>query len=562
MKNKYLLGLGLMMALIFTACNKAGKSGLLVPKEAGLVLHLDLSSLSSKLSWDEVKQTAWFAEARQKTTDTLLKKILDDPENSGIDPKGSLVFFMVRTGQNGYLAFEGSMKDQNKFATMITQADSGKFKIEKDGNLSFAKGAEQSNTVVYFNDKTFVLVADASDMSKGMPSSTAIPGVTPGEKYSLDSLKLLAKNTFSLKGKDLLDSDDRFTALINDKADMHYWVNSGNLYGGMLGGIMGMMKLSAVLEGNISTGTVNFENGKIAFNSKQFYGKELASLFKKYSGKEVSSSLLAKLPQQNVLAAFAMSYPPEGLKEFLKLLGVDGMANAYLGQLGFTIEDFIKANKGDLAFALTGYSVKESPAQITLNDGEVIPYNKEKPEMKFVFGVSVNDKPTFQKLIDIFSNKIKSQMPIEADSAASGLKNKLVDNWFALGSSDAEVDAFLTGNNQPEYSKLFSGHNGGGFMDLQKMIMAFTASSKDTAFKKASDLSASFWKNITMHWDVKGGEASSKMDINLVDGTGNSLKQLNKYIDQMYLAVPKKENQVADFENIPPVSDDSSSTEK
>lgn len=539
MKSKLLLITSLFTILVFTACNKGGKTGLLIPKDAGLVLHIDLSSLSSKLSWDEIAKTSWFAEAQKKTSDTLAKKLLSNPESSGIDTKGSLVMFMKRTGTNGYIAFEGKLKDAAKFSKMILEADKGNIKIEKDGEFNFVKSPENNDGVMYFNDKMFVAIADVSDMNKAMNGMGA-----PAAKYALDSLKYFAKSTFSLKGDQLLDSDNRFEKLIGSKADMHYWMNSGNLYQGMLGGAMGMlnmMKLSTLLEGNVSTGKVNFENGKIAIESDQFYNKELAGLFKKYSGKEVSSELLGKLPEHNALAAFAMSYSPEGMKEFLKLLGVDGMANAALAQMGFSVDDFIKANKGELAFALTDFEVKESPASVTLEDGEVVPYNKEKPEMKFVFGVSVNDKASFQKIINAIDAKTKAQMDALGDTSASKVKNKLQGNWFALGSSDTEVDAFLNGNNKPAYTAGFSGHNGGGFFDLQKIIMGAAKSNKDSASKKAIDISAAFWKNANMVWDIKGGEAISKFDINLTDGNTNSLKQLNKYFDQLYLAIPKKD---------------------
>lgn len=538
MKNKILLLVSAFVVLTFAACIKGGKTGLLVPKDAAMVFHMDLNSLSSKLSWDEVKQTAWFQEA-QKKADTLAKSLLSNPENSGIDTKGSLVFFINRNAVNGYVAFEGKLTDAAKFTSFIQQIDNGKIKVEKDGDYNFATNADGKDAALYFNDKMFVFVADASEMNKMQKGGQGF-----SQKYSLDSLKLIAKSTFNLKGKDLLDADERFAKLINDKADMHYWINSGSLYGNMLGGMMNMMKFNTLLEGNISAGKVNFENGKIALDQKQYYNKELEKLFNKYSGKELSSDVLSKLPDQNVLMAFAMNYSPEGLKEFLKLLGVDGMANAALAQTGITIDDFIKANKGEIAFALNDFTVKQSPASIQLDDGEVVPYQKDKTEMKFIFGTSVNDKASFQKLIDVINTQMKKQPSLSGDSAFSALKYKLEDKWFAFGSSNAEVDAFLAGNKKPVYADLFKGHHGGGYMDLQNLITKVNQSQKDTSGKKMIEISAAFWKNANMTWDIKGSESVTKGEVNLIDANTNALKQLNKYIDQLYLARPK---QVSDF---------------
>lgn len=547
MNSKFLLTLSLFLLIVFSACNKGGKTGLLIPKDAALVVHLDLSSLSSKLTWKEIQQTSWFTEAQKQTNDSLAKKLLADPGSSGVDVDNSLVMFMKRTGNNGYVAFEGKLKDAEKFKTTIQQAAEGKAKIEKDGEFNVASMDQDNGAVLYFNDKIFVFVTDASDTKRMTPNQSMPEIGGSSQKYSMDSLKYFAKSTFSLKGKDLLDSDERFANLISDKADMHYWMNSGYLYSGMMGGPLAMMKIGDVLTDNISLGKANFENGKIVFDSDQFYNEKLADLFKKYSGKKISNDVLNRLPDGNVLAAFAMNYNPEGIKELLKLLGVDGMANAALGQMGinFTVDDFVKANAGELAFALTDFTIKEVPASVTIDEEggqKEISYTDKKPEMKFVFGVSVNDQASFQKLIDgVAALKNQEKFNMQSDSAATKTVNKIQGKWFALGSGDAEVNSFLEGKKSPGYAAAISGHNGGGYVDLQKFILAASAGNKGRTGGKMFDISAGFWKNINMFWDLKGKNATSHFEINLADGKTNSLKQLNQYFDKLYMAKPDSE---------------------
>ncbi len=536
MKNKVLLFSSLFLAFLFSSCNRGGKTGLLVPKDAGLVIQVDISSLSSKLSWQEIKETAWFGEAQKQIKDSFALKLLNDPSNSGIDTEGSLVFFLKKSGNSGYAAIQGKLKDAEKFSLMVKNIDKESITIEKDGNFSFAKNAKSEDAVLYFTDKIFVFTADASEMYKSMSRGQAV------NKFGMDSLKYFAKTTLSLKGSDLLDSDKRFADLIADKADMHYWMNTGNLYGGMMGGLFNMMKLSALLEDNISTGKMNFENGKIVAETKQLYNKEISALLKKYSGKEVGDELLSRLPEGDVLAAFGMNFNPELLKEILKLIGVDGIVNGALGQAGLNIDDFIKSSKGDMAFALTNFAMKESPATVTLDDGQEIAYQKEKPDFKFVFGASVNDKTAFQKIVNAADSFFKDKDKAVADSS-NGFKTKQQDQWFALGSSQEEIDAFLKGGKKPAYAGIFKGHNFGGFVDLQKIIQLASANSKDSASKKMSQISGSFWKNIVVSGDLKNGEANSRFEINLMDGSSNSLKQLNKYMDQMYSAMPKNDFQ-------------------
>jgi hypothetical protein len=540
MKKNLLLFFCVSTLSVFYSCsNKSGETGLLIPQDAGFVVHIDLSSLSSKLSWKEIQQTAWYANAQKEIKDSfVLKQLLNDPANSGVNTESSLAMFLKRNGNSGYFAIEGLLKNVEQFKKTILDIGKNEVQIQQDGSYSFVTKNDRSDAVLYFNDKMFVFVADASDAKNSLPSLGSY-GST--ENYSLDSLKYFAKNTFELKGKKLLDSDERFANLIADKADIHYWINAGNLYGGMMNGALSMMKISDMLDGNISTAKLNFENGKIVMSGKQFYGKELAALFKKYSGKNVSNELLSKLPDQNVLAAFVLNYNPEGIKEFLKIIGVDGMVNAGMAQFNYSIDDFIKANAGELLFSLIDFSIKKTPTSLTLDDGKVIQYDEEKSDAKFIFGTSVKDKTSFQKLIDAIDQNL-NKVPANTDEIKNRFKNKLQDKWFALGSSDAEVDAFLNGNKKPSYADIFSGHNGGGYLNLQKIITTAAANNDNMAAKKMFDISAAFWKNITMLLDMKDGTATSTFEINLQDANTNALKQLSKYVDEMYLEVSKNKD--------------------
>lgn len=544
-KNNSLIVLSFCLALFFTACNKGGKTGLLVPNDATFVLHVDFNSLSSKLTWAEIKQTSWFADALSQTEDSLGKKLLADPETSGIDPKGNLVFFVKQNGGKSYVAFEGNIKDVAKFSKTVEEGGKGDLKIQKDGAYNFVTSSENKNGVLYFNDKQFIAIADASgfnnELQKGLGNRSG------SEKYPVDSLKVIAKNTFELKGKDLLDNDERFADLIKDKADMHFWLN-GKLYSNMPMGMMSMMKISTLLEDAITSGKADFDNGKIVIDTKNYYGKELTDFLKKNNGGKIDDATISHLPDSEVLAAFAMNYAPEYLRDFVKLLGLDGIANAGLAQLGINLDDIIKANGGSQVFALTDIAMNRRQATINGVGGiENFTYEKEEPKFDFVFGSSVGDKNSFQKLIDAFKKTMDQQMPVK-DSAIDRIQNTLTDKWFAVGAPQTSVDAFVAGGKKPAYAQAFKGHGLGGYVNLQKILTTSIANSKDTAYNRNLEISAGFWKTITMYSDIKNGEAISKVEVNLADGSTNALKQLNQYIDKMYQAKPKNDFTTIDDE--------------
>src|SRR3954464_2531428 len=100
-------------AVFFVSCN-SGSTGLPIPKTAAILVHIDAKSLSSKLSWNEIKASEWFKEAYKKSVeekDSLQQRIMDDPANSGLDIKSDFAFFMAPSGRNTLVVFEGNIKN-------------------------------------------------------------------------------------------------------------------------------------------------------------------------------------------------------------------------------------------------------------------------------------------------------------------------------------------------------------------------------------------------------------------------------------------------------------------
>ncbi len=82
MKLSKLLYLFVAALLIFTSCSKKNENVKMIPKNALMVVHLNTSSITSKLKLDDIKQTNWFKELyADSTMGELSKKIMDNPQN-------------------------------------------------------------------------------------------------------------------------------------------------------------------------------------------------------------------------------------------------------------------------------------------------------------------------------------------------------------------------------------------------------------------------------------------------------------------------------------------------
>lgn len=529
MQRTSLLGLLAIALVLIVSCGTADKSGIAVPKDAGIVIHINTSSLSSKLTWKEIQQTNWFKEAYAEADDSLAKKLLDNPDNSGVNTETDLAFFVKRQGKNGYGVFEGGLKDAAAFEAfnkkMKPQATAS-----KDGDLNILKLGNDG--VATWKDNKFIYVFDAP---MGNTSRFSEDGSSSGSApLTADSLIKFAKELYDLKGDNSLTNDDKFASLLKEAGDVHLWLNSENLYGDALGGVLSTMKIGDLMKGNVSAMTLVFDNGKIEVKAKSYYNKEMGKLLEKYKMKNLDADALARIPSDNVTGVLAWNYPPEGLKEFLKLGGLDGMTNGFLGEMGYSIDEFVKANKGDLLVAVTDFNIKSE--QVTYpsyeEGGAPYTYTKTTPDMKVLFAVSINDKPAFDKMVGI----IKAKVGDVPEGSMPKISYSLNDKWFAAGNAEDQVNKFLAGganNKQPFIGKI-SGHPFGMYVDLQKILKTSEAASTDSSTKVVLAESVKMWQDIlATGGEINDGAMSSHFEINLVDKNTNSLKQLNQYADKL-----------------------------
>ncbi|WP_158512963.1 DUF4836 family protein [Flavisolibacter tropicus] len=531
------------LTLVGVSCKNSSKSDLMIPKDAAIVIHINSASLSSKLSWKEIQQAEWFKEINKESTDSMAKQLLADPATSGVDTKQDLVYFMKKQGKGGYMVFEGSVADASKFEKLNKETNKNA-EVKKDGDLTQMQ--LENNAVVTWKGNKFIYIFDAPFLS--MASSYTTNDGEGSNAFPADSLKKFAKDIFALKGDNNLPNDDRFADMIAETGDVHLWMNSSNLYKGVVGGALSMMKVSSLLEGNVSATTLNFDNGKISFNATQYYGTEVKKLLDKYEFKNVSADLINRIPTQDVIGAFAMNCPPELLKEIFVLAGIDGLVNAGLAQMNYSMDELVQATKGELLLAVSDLKVKEKE----MFPGTAYAYKTKDPDMKFLMAASVNNQAAFEKLVGI----VKKQ-PHDT-TKTSVIDYKIENKWFAVSNEPGYTSKFLAGgNNKLAFTDKIAGHPFVAFLDIQKILKS-TESNMTTELEKGSmTASIRLWQDVVMYGgEYKKGKMTYHVDINLVDKNTNSLKQLNSYGGQIYtLNKQQKKAQIEANEMYPESSD-------
>ena len=229
------------------------------------------------------------------------------------------------------------------------------------------------------------------------------------------------------------------------------------------------------------------------------------------------------------------------------------MVNGFLGKANYSIEEFIKANKGDIIIAVTDFSIKNRTDTMQIEGGEPMTYNNSGPDAKVLFATSINDRPAFDKLI----GTVKAQGGEDFARGIPDITYNLNNNWFAVSNSADHVSKFLEGkSNNHAFASKIGGHAFGGYVDIQKIIRATQQPSTDTADAVIYNASLQMWQDLVMTGGVYKDDAlSGEFELNLVNKNVNSLKQLSAYFDQLsqVMKAKRKQYEVNYSDSIPAV---------
>lgn len=518
--------------ILFASCTKSNTLGKLIPKEAAIVMHIDGKSLSAKLPWEEIKQNPLFKEAYiDSTIPAAMKMILNNPDSAGIDTKGDLIFFAQKDSTGGYVAFEGTVKDVTLFKAFNKQFTENGTESEKDGVNFISK----SPLSIGFTKDKFVYLFDAPQMnqmdalSKRMQQDSI--DIAPDKPRDIG---VACKAIFALKDNSSLAKNEKFSKLLKESGDIHFWMNTEELSKGAASNqVMAMVNMDKLYKGSLTTATLNFDNGKITINAKSYVGEDLAKIYKKYSGGKISEDMIKRMPGKDVVGLMALNFKPEGIRELLKMTNLDGIANMGLTYAGFTMDDFIKANKGDVLFGVSDLTIKTDSVKYNFKDQDEFSSVREKPEFNFVFATSIGDKDAFNKLMNAGKKLGSKEL---GDSSKVPFAYNSNGTYFTIANSKENADKYLAGTNTNfDFINKINGQAFGGYLNLQLLLKTFEKkATKDSSDKVAYDASLKLWDNMLMKGgDFTDGGIKYTVEINLMDKTTNSLKQLNQYAAKM-----------------------------
>lgn len=536
----------IIMSALLYSCSQKSESAKMIPSDAVVVVYFDTKSLMAKLPFEDIKATQMYKDViADSSLPSWGKELVDDPSKTGIDMDKGMIFFTTKgSGSDFNFVMEGSLRNAGDFEKLNQNMEPSQKVAEQNGIKSLTM---KNNGIVAWNDKNFVYVFNTSAGQKNFESwnedTTLMPKIPEG---NLDEAKSYAQRLFSLPSDSSIAREEKFNKLMNQSGDIRAFVNNEQLFklSPQLG-MLGMLKLDALIKDSRSTYVVNFGNGEITVDQKGYYGKEMTDLIKKYKGDAVNADDFAKIPSNDILGALAFNFKPEGMKEGLKLMGLDGIINSYGSELGLTLDDVVGAIDGHILLSFSDLKVGKNADSSS--------FVSELPTYNVLFKVGIKDKAKLQKVLD----GISKAMGITAANQFS-----MNDKDFVISNNKEFAESYLAGksNNKPDWIKSISGEPLGLYVGINKLLSNIPVSG-DATDKAMLEKSKAVWGEVfTRAGDISDNALSGTTRITLLDKNTNSLKTLNTYFDEMYQLGKEQKKKwnapmPADSAALPPVVD-------
>lgn len=520
--SKALLFVSGAAMLLLAACSKTPEQGKHIPKTAALVLGINSKQIESKLAEDGQAIEKLLSSIQKTDTADVLGKAMRDAVNSGIDMQGDVFITMVpgAAGGQSYVAAYASLKDEAKFEAFIKEKSQKEVKAGTD-----FKYLESEGTVGF--NKNMVIAVFAFNPNGGSTSQAT----------NVETLNGL----FHLKAEESIAKVESFQDVQKQKADVNFWMSSEQIYAfnpGSAPGMAAMMStnIKKLVEGAFQTATLNFEKGRIKVESTSYSNKEMQEIMKKYPMQKVDMSMLEKYPSQNIFGFMLANFDFRMLGDIVKLLGMDGLANMGLAQAGITLDDILKAFKGEIAVIGSDFSVTSVPSEWDTT------YKQTKPDAKWLFTVKVGDKAAFEKIMSspmvgqMFTKQGNEYVP----NQPLGPVALSINDQRILAASDVELlSAYEAGKGKATLESGVADKVKGAAMNMYLNVEKLVNNIPAEEMKQLPDSIANdvrgMLKDFIVVTEPGGGKTQkSTMELNFKNESQNAISQIANFTTKMY----------------------------
>ena len=346
-----------------------------IPSKAQNVYVLNLPSIVGKMDVNALKDLDFMKEIMNKANDKQAANFMKNPAESGINFFKPLAIVMTDMDSSSY----------QSFAIIVPLADAAKFKtmmatgihpiVQKDG-INVIEG---DTSVLAWNAQMFVAMSLKKKKADGMSALAGLDSTATPEKLPTLTPSVYFQNS---------EVNAKATAvreLMRAPHDIYIYQTTDGAGSGMKGMVASMfLGLKPTdLDGNVTSGWVDFENGRIYGEMAQKMNDAMNQKFKSLGRVKPSVDWNQYIAgdAKKTMGMLSLSFNPLGIKEMIaenKMLkqGAEKMAAGKTKE-NFSMDKILTLFGGDIFATMSG-------------SGE---------DMKLLFGVSITDKKAVEKLL-------------------------------------------------------------------------------------------------------------------------------------------------------------------
>jgi hypothetical protein len=361
-----------LLSVAVFACSSKSELANHIPKDANVVMALDIKSMGYKSL--DLNQILTFENVKKALSDLGKKDTATTKfENSGIDFLSKAYVFGKAEQTAPFGGVVVALSDAGKFETFLKEL-SKEIEIKKEGELNVATMTGETSVALVWSDSKVIAL------------------------FGKEKLKETAITLMNLEKENSLAANNAmFSDLEKEAADISFWANFSDFdklaqaYG------QGANPAAMInLKETYLAATCNFEDGQVVVNTKYTTNKENAEKMS-FIKQSVSTEVANALPGQTVIGMLGMALDMPKIQAYLekeKLLDAYGpFASQYTG---LTAPELLNMLSGDVAISVNGFKMAEVKT-LNWSTGEEVTKMVPEPNYSAVLGIS--NKENLQKLL-------------------------------------------------------------------------------------------------------------------------------------------------------------------
>ena len=552
-----------------TACsNKTRKVAAYIPKDAALVAVLDVKEMKAKLKKNRLNIDSIinslinrnYASPRTIITDsTIITETISVHQVADLNIDKMILFVQSKTLADNSTTFSINIltnknSGEDAVPDSISKSLMKDFKVEEEKTFSTAYSPKMKFRISWNDDITLATyffhevkpVYDTLEMTFKMPAEPNIESESKAEVAAF----------FNQSLDQSLASVEQFTDMFSEKADGYLFTSSNSSVEALKKTPFNLPKLEELLKDNYTAATLHFEQGKMRIQSTNYFNPTLSSLLRQYAGPVVNWSLVNDYPEGEINMLALASFQPALIGGILQHLELKSFADNFLNKSGLTLDEALKAFKGEIAVVVSDLSVQE-PDPMKRKDELTL--QRGLPGGKLLVRLPVGEKASYLKLMETGVKNgwlVKKGTTYRSAPEFSALGSFLIadeQNIYIASDSSVYSNYLAAAGKKNKFlnSASFQSYNAGStlfYINIASTIRGLTKADDSYTFHQASSIIASTVKEMTISSDnFDGKSVHNNMELTMQDAKTNSLVSLTK----MMSALEKEFNWLTTYDQIP-----------